>query len=598
MTARLRHFLSFGFAVLLLSACSSQPSSHLGELPKTPQATAQQLLQQALSSEPEQASLLRLSAADLSLRQGNLAQAKQALGLVPLDSLKPAQQIFAKTLLIELALAEKQPEQALAAAQHPSFQWLSELPLEQQIRSHLARAQAFEINRQEMAALRERVYLARLLSRTKQSQDNHEAIWALVSALPRQSLQPTGDADLDGWLSLAATIQQAGTLNLQKQAIVTWQQQHPMHPAAKQLPQPLLKLQQMADRPIERVALLLPNQGQLVNVAQALRKGFLAAHLQAQQGGQAIPYIKFYDSTKIASLDDFYQQAASDGIQLVIGPLEKDLVRQLSSRPQLPITTLALNYSDNTTQKTPPQLFQFGLAAEDEAREVARRAWADGYRRAIALAPEGDWGARVLNAFRQSWQNTGGTLIAAESLAQPVALSSQIAKLLKLRQSGQILNGTTGQPTEVGPNSDFLFLTATPQQAQQIKPTLTYENTDSIAVYATSHVNAANNSQYQDLNGIRFTETPWLLNPQLPLRQQTERQWPQAGGALGRLYAMGADAYLLAPRLSQLTALPSTQLEGLSGTLSLSEQQRITRVLPWAEFNNGSVVPSTSSSLP
>ena len=34
--------------------------------------------------------------------------------------------------------------------------------------------------------------------------------------------------------------------------------------------------------------------------------------------------------------------------------------------------------------------------------------------------------------------------------------------------------------------------------------------------------------------------------------------------------AMGADAYLLAPRLSQLLALPETQLDGLSGTLTIT----------------------------
>ena len=52
---------------------------------------------------------------------------------------------------------------------------------------------------------------------------------------------------------------------------------------------------------------------------------------------------------------------------------------------------------------------------------------------------------------------------------------------------------------------------------------------------------------------------------------------------------MGADAYLLAPRLTQLKALPDTRLQGLSGNLSLSPNQRIERQLPWAEFRNGQV---------
>ncbi|MEM8120314.1 penicillin-binding protein activator, partial [Morganella morganii] len=166
----------------------------------------------------------------------------------------------------------------------------------------------------------------------------------------------------------------------------------------------------------------------------ALQDGFLAAHFQAQQAGQNPPSIKLYDSTQVRSLDDFYRQAQADGVELVVGPLEKPLVKQLASREQLPITTLALNYSDNS-QEGPAQLFQFGLAAEDEARAVASRAWGDGMRRAVALVPRGEWGDRVLAAFSQSWQSAGGSLIAAEHVDQPVQLAQQIADLLQLRQS-------------------------------------------------------------------------------------------------------------------------------------------------------------------
>ena len=169
-------------------------------------------------------------------------------------------------------------------------------------------------------------------------------------------------------------------------------------------------------------------------MARALRDGFLAAHYQAQQAGQNPPNIQIFDSSRIGSMDAFYAQAQAAGVQLVIGPLEKNLVSQLSSREQLPITTLALNYSENS-QEGPAQLFQFGLAAEDEAREVARRAWADGMRRAVALVPAGDWGNRVLAAFRQDWQAQGGTLIAAEHVDQPVELARQIAELFQLRES-------------------------------------------------------------------------------------------------------------------------------------------------------------------
>ena len=585
MMARLRPFLLICLAVIL-SACASSPESTLGELPRTPQATTQQLLQQADASDPAKAALLRLSAAEQSVRQGNLAHARTILQQVPIEQLPPAQQIFASTLNAELALADNDPQRALQALQHPAFERLGELPIEQQLRSQLTRAQALEANDQPLQAARERTFVAPLLS-GEAAQENHQKIWSLVSGLPTQQLQPVADQDLSGWLSLAATLKQAGTLAQQQRAIDAWVQQTPGHPAALQLPEALVTLRELADRPLSHIALLLPMNGPLASVARALRDGFLAAHLESDQALK----IELFDSTRITSLDSFYQQAAASGVELVVGPLDKDLVRQLADREQLPITTLALNYSD-ADQQQPPQLFQFGLAAEDEAREVARRAWDDGHRRAIALTPRGDWGNRVLEAFRQQWLAQGGTLVAAEPLAEPVALANQIADLLQVRNGGISSSSLQAQPTR-RQDVDFLFLAATPQQAQQVKPTLIFQYAGDLPVYATSHLHAAtdNRSQYLDLEGIRFTETPWLLNPQLPLRQQIESKWPQARGSLGRLYAMGADAYLLAPRLNQLLALPETRLDGLSGTLGLTPGQRIERQLPWAEFRDGTVQP-------
>ncbi|MCW3149868.1 penicillin-binding protein activator [Stutzerimonas stutzeri] len=609
MMARLRPLLILGLAAML-SACASSPSSTLGELPRTPQATTQQLLQQADQSDPEKAAQLRLAAADQSFAKGEIARARSIIDQVPMASLKPAQQIFANTLLAEIALADDRLQQAQQALQHPAFERLGELPIEQQIRSQTVRAKVLEADGQQLAAARERVFTAPLLSGPA-AEANHEAIWSLLSSLPGDEHPhlAADETDFDGWLSLAAAVKQAGTIAQQQRAIDDWIARHPQHPAAQQLPVQLAQLRELADQPLTHVALLLPMQGKLATVAQALRDGFLAAHLQAQQAqqaGQSALQIELYDSTQLTSLDNFYRQAETNGVQLVVGPLEKDLVRQLGERERLPITTLALNYSD-AGQKTPPQLFQFGLAAEDEAREVARRAWADGHRRAIALAPRGDWGARILEAFRQSWDQAGGTLIAAEPLAEPVELANQIARLLQLRDSearSQHLQSTldksvTSEPTR-RQDVDFIFLAATPQQAQQVRPTLIFQYAGDIPVYATSHLHAANQNrtQYLDLEGIRFAETPWLLDNQLPLRQQIEQKWPQAGGSLGRLYAMGADAYLLAPRLNQLLALPSTRLNGLSGSLALNPQQRIERQLPWAQFHDGQIERLPNNPLP
>ncbi|MQU54903.1 penicillin-binding protein activator, partial [Pseudomonas sp. FSL R10-1339] len=364
MIACLRLFTALCLAALL-AACASSPSSSLGELPRTPDASLEQLLQQATeSTNPEKAALLRLSAADLALRQQNNARAAQILAMVPLDQLKPAQQVFANTLAAELAMNRNDPKAAVAALNHPSTSILGELPVDLQVRTRTVHARALEADGQALAAARERAALSPNLTGDA-ANSNNDAIWALVASLPAEQLHAQGNDVLSGWMSLALAVKSAGTLQDQQNAIDQWRAQNPAHPAAIQLPTPLVKLKELASQPLTKIALLLPQDGQLASVSKALRDGFMAAHYQAQQAGQNPPSIQFYDSSRLTSLDEFYRQAQADGVQLVVGPLEKNLVKQLNSRPQLPITTLALNYSEGT--QGPAQLFQFGLAAEDEA---------------------------------------------------------------------------------------------------------------------------------------------------------------------------------------------------------------------------------------
>lgn len=575
MTVCLRLFTALCLAALL-AACASSPSSSLGELPRTPDASLEQLLQQASASkDPQKAALLRLSAADLAMRQQNNERAAQILAQVPVDQLKPAQQVFASTLAAELAMNRNDPKAALTALSHPSIARIDEMPADLQVRTHTVHARALEADDQTLAAARERVAMSANLTGDA-ANSNNDAIWALVAALPVEQLQAQGNDVLGGWASLALAVKRAGTVQEQQTAIDQWRAQNPAHPAAIQLPTPLVKLKELASQPLTKIGLLLPQEGQLASVSKALRDGFMAAHYQAQQAGQNPPSIQFYDSSRLTSLDDFYRQAQADGVQLVVGPLEKTLVKQLNARSQLPITTLALNYSEGT--QGPAQLFQFGLAAEDEAREVARRARADGLTRAGAMVPKGEWGERVLNAFRQEWIAHGGSVVGIEYIDQPVALAQQVGDLVQQRKN-------SSEPMQ------FLFLAATPQQAQQIKPTLNYQYASDLPVYATSHVFSAsgNQDQYNDMNGVRFCETPWLLEPGNPLRQQVAAQWPQASGSLGRLYAMGVDAYILTSRLGQLKALPDSRIDGLSGSLGMSPTQHVERQLPWAEFVNGQV---------
>ncbi len=596
MTASLRPLSLLGLASLL-AACAGQPHSELGELPPQTASSIDQLLLQAEQSSTSQALLLRLSAAERALQDGDLPKAAQLLDSLAQQPLPPAQQIFLSTLQAELALQRQRPRAALKALQHPDLARLDELPLPQQIRTRHVLATALERDHQLLAAARERIALGALLD-AKATPDNQEAIWELLSGLSSQQLKaiPADRSILAGWRDLLELTRSPLAPREQINLIETWQTANTQHPAAIQPPLAIVQLREIARRPLSHIALLLPAEGPLASAGNALRDGFLAAHYQA--GAPAGLKISLHDSNALQNLDAFYQSARESGVELVVGPLEKPLVSQLAQRTSLPLPTLALNYSDNPAQ-APRELFQFGLSAEDEAREAARRAWADGHRRAVALAPSGDWGQRVMAAFRSQWEAQGGSLIAVDYVDQPVRLAGQIAQLLQLRDSEQRaarVAGALGTRVQAQParrqDIDFVFLAATPAQARQIKATLTLQYAGDLPVYGTSHLFDGNNQPARDreLDGIRFSEIPWMLETNHPLRRDILAQWPQASSTLGRLYAMGADSYHLAQRLSQLQTAPGMRLEGLSGSLSLGSAQRIDRTLPWAEYRNGQLV--------
>uniref|UniRef100_UPI002B1D2DC2 penicillin-binding protein activator n=3 Tax=Pseudomonas TaxID=286 RepID=UPI002B1D2DC2 len=163
MIACLRLFSALCLAALL-AACASSPSSSLGELPRTPDASIEQLLDQASAAKtPEQAATLRLSAADLANRQNDAGRAAQILAQVQMDQLKPGLQVFANTLSAELAMGRNQPKAALTALNHPSMQRLGELSVEQQVRTHIVKARALEADGQILPAANERVFAGPLL---------------------------------------------------------------------------------------------------------------------------------------------------------------------------------------------------------------------------------------------------------------------------------------------------------------------------------------------------------------------------------------------------------------------------------------------------
>ncbi len=556
------------------------------------------LLIAADHSEGKNATELRIRAAGISLENGDLEQAKRILALV----LNPflSHQYTSDYLITSarISLAEGSPHQALAFLNNKRLQAIP-LTQELQIKIGRLRSEAYKMGRSYVASARERIYFDSLLM-PEEKRLNHEHIFSALLRLPATSLVNHAakaiTSDLRGWLSLAAMTRQYENDPLrQLQKLNNWKKVWSHHPAASQLPASLQMLSRVVKEQPSAIALVLPIQGDLGPFGRAIRDGVLAAYYEhGKDQGRVSTSIRIYD-TSAADIRDLIAQAASDGAELIIGPLDRDNVSILSTI-KLPVPVVALNRTIDGQGN--PDLYQFGLAPEDEMVQVAEQVHREGHLKALAIAPVGEWGDRNLGVFRDRWDALGGIMVEEARFSDQRDYSELVKVLLKVDQSenrSNELRRIIGKRFEFTPRRrqdiDFIFLLANPAQARGINPTLAFFYADDIPVYATSHIHEYSESRIDaiDLNGIRFCDIPWKLASTDKIQKEILRLWQSSRSSFAPFFALGIDAYRLYPRLQQLKEIPGERLFGATGVLTL-RNNTVVRNLMWAQFKNGSVV--------
>ncbi len=325
------------------------------------------------------------------------------------------------------------------------------------------------------------------------------------------------------------------------------------------------------------IALLIPLQGPLASVGQAVKQGFTAA---AQENGQN-PQIIIIDTSKEPTIQAAYDKALAQNAQFVVGPLLKPQVQALASL-QLSTPVLALNYL-NPDISMPAELYQFGLSPLDEAREAARKAWQKGLRSALIMTANGNWGTQIGQAFANEWKNLGGNVVDRLTLAQnSSALTRQVSHFLQFKP-----------PHDRRTDFDVIFLASDPKLGRQVNPLLKFFYAGNIPVYATAAIYSGlpNRRLDNDLNHIIFCSAPWTLGMNTPNPLLYERLQAANSSEFFRrhrsYYALGVDALHLTRQLSRLNQSPSQTLSGATGQLTLNNQHRIVRQLPCAQFRRG-----------
>lgn len=596
------------------------------------QIDADAVLAKAAASQSPQKEILQLQAARQLNENGQYTRARSLLNKLNPAVLDNAQFTEYVLAFSEAALADDAYFVAQRILTNPRLnqQWQS-LPTPARITLHQRRAEVLMLLGQPHESIVERVALDVLLAAQiplaaeatapaaesqssakspleKQRNTNQDRLWQTLMSMPPAVLQAgsqqantlsAGAAqELNGWYQLAL-LAKGHEFNLDKQleAVSRWLTDWPQHAASARLPKDLQLLQQLiAERP-GRIALLLPQQGRLGSAGNAVRDGFVAAYYEAMRQQHILPQLKFYD-TSSGNILEIYQQAVADGAELVVGPLDKDKVAELSRLESLPVPTLAVNYSEDE-QEPARGLYQFGLSTEDEARQIAQRAWVEGHRYAMILTTDASWGQRSGEAFRKAWEAEGGKVINISQFTGQADYSSVIRRALHIDQSEQRhnrLRTLLNRPLEFEPrrrqDADMVFLAAQAGEARQIQPTLAFHYASDLEVYATSQIFGGVNTPQgdPDLNGIKFSTLPWFFDQRSP-EKRTIITTANPAAAFQRLYALGVDSYQLFPRLKLLEQSPDTRLYGLTGSLSMNALRQIEREQTWAKIVDGRAKP-------
>ncbi|WP_250656822.1 penicillin-binding protein activator [Alkalimarinus coralli] len=539
----------------------------------------------------------QLQLAELFRQNAEYDQAEATLILIDYSQQPPHIQEQYMLIALSIAVAEQDTAQLKQLLENTLSHFFQQAPPDTQRQAWEIKAKAYDLTSQYLLAAKERVNASALYS-GDEYWDNHERIWQSLSKTQTSELsqqqENTNNYELKGWLQLAANIKQNQiSLEQQLSALSSWLTQWPEHPAALKLPEELELLSTLPDRRPDKIALALPLTGPLAKAGEAIRDGFLATFYADKSHSTSDTEITLYDTNNRA-FASVYQQILNSEPDLIIGPLDKGSLKELESMSSLAVPVLALNYLDKSAI-APLQLYQFGLSAEDEAHQLVDKLWLSGARQVVTIMPESDWGQRIYHAFSEEWLRRNGQIVDSAFFTKR-KLSNVVEKLLavdKSKQRARAVRNTIVESIEFTPRRrqdiDAIVMVSKPETARQLKPLFSFHYASDIPIYATSHIYSGTPSPQRDtdLNGVKFVETPWILNQTNAIKHQIHTLLPQRSQRYDRLFALGSDTYTLAPRLILLERISGSQVNGQTGLLTMNEKNQIHRTLDWARFVSG-----------
>ncbi len=422
------------------------------------------------------------------------------------------------------------------------------------------------------------------------------ALWDNLTKLSSYALERfnRGSVIQQGWTNLALYHQVYANSGVElDQAINNWRRRYPGHPAVAILPEQDEALADLAPVNIERLAVLLPQSGANERLGDALKAGILAG-LDKQTISDTV-FIDENLATQVLS-----EQLSQFNPDFVIGPLLKANIDKLAQAKTLIDTpTLHLNTFDG--ERLSLQHYFFALNPEHEVQQALEHFLAKGYQKPMLLAPNNANGQRLVDYFNIQWQRYSETKPQIGFYNDNKDMPNTITSLLEVDKSKQriktvksLFKQEVESETRSRSDIDAIYILGDAIETRLIKPYLDVNVStfaQRIPLYASSksHSKQIDRTDKGDLEGLYFTELPWMLNAtvkQHNLRNQYNTLWPENADISQRLFAMAYDAVSVLSDIRQLSVMPGNKFTGLSGKLSVNTSGHIERTLDWAQYTN------------
>ena len=421
-------------AALIFAGCGTHtPDQSTAYLQGTAQADSSYYLQQMQKSSNDSKTNWQLLAIRALLKEGKKPQAVELFNQLP-SGLNAAQSRERSLLAVEVKLAQNdfQSAQALLSKLDPASFEQNQLPRYWQAQIDASQGQP------SLNLLRALVAQQPLLSLAAQKQKNIDATWKALTAMTKdQAYALVINADenvLQGWLDLQRMwFDNRSDPTMLKAGIKDWQTRYPQNPGAKMLPTQLVNMQNYQAASTNKIALLLPLNGQAAIFGRTIQQGFEAAKNGAPAvSGSAVP-------AQVA-------QAANVADSAVVSPSQAEVTDLTATNSaQAPVQTPAADQAQAQAPVTAPE------ATSAPAPETARQPVQAPQTQAVSATPANpaaelkiyDTTTQPMSQLLAQVQQDGATIVVGPLLkdnVEQVIKSNTSLNVLALNQPEKIEN--------------------------------------------------------------------------------------------------------------------------------------------------------------